>query len=88
MKILLKGETILKTEVKQLLLCTCASCGVNKYAAIGATVQDCIRQASALGWSVDLSRGLAWCEDCARERRERFEAIDRGEREAALPPIT
>lgn len=76
------------TEVRQLLLCKCDSCAVNKYAAQGATVQECIRQAGALGWSVDLSRGRAWCEACAHERRERFEAIDRGEREAAKPPIT
>lgn len=84
----LQKGAVFMTEVRQLLLCKCDSCGLNKYAAQGATVQECIKQAGALGWSVDLSQGRAWCEACAHERRARIEAIERGEREAALPPIT
>ena len=81
-------------EVKQIILCKCASCGVNKYAAIGASVHECVKQAGGQGWSVDLLEGRAWCESCARERRERFALIDKAiaeasvGSEAASPPIT
>lgn len=74
-------------EVKHLLVCSCNGCGAEKYASVGATVQECMRQADALGWSIDLRSGRAWCERCARDRRERLALIEYAEREASKTPI-